>query len=150
MKKIVKKHPAKAKQPVKKPVKTAVPKSSMVSTVHRHKPDRLAFMTADLIRGHIETIILANLLGEDTYGYEINKRVMALTDGKYDLKEATLYSAFRRLEAAGLVSSYWGTEDSGSRRRYYKITDEGKKTYWSRKVDWDKAKEIIDRLIKEV
>ncbi|GHT28203.1 PadR family transcriptional regulator [Planctomycetales bacterium] len=122
----------------------------VAAVLHRFKPVRLAFMTADLIRGHIETVILANLLREDTYGYEINKRVLALTDNRYDLKEATLYSAFRRLESAGLVSSYWGTEESGSRRRYYKITDEGKKVYWSRKVDWDKAKEIIDKLIKEV
>lgn len=106
-------------------------------------------MTADLIRGHTQTIILANLLKGDTYGYEINKRVQALTDNQYDLKEATLYSAFRRLENAGLVKSYWGEEDSGARRRYYRITDEGRKVYWQNKVDWDKAKEIVNVLIKE-
>jgi DNA-binding PadR family transcriptional regulator len=92
---------------------------------------------------------LANLLKGDTYGYEINKRIQGLTGNLYELKEATLYSAFRRLEAAGLVKSYWGDEESGARRRYYKITDEGKKVYWSSKVDWDKAKALIDGLIKE-
>ena len=42
--------------------------------------------------------------------------------GEVELKEATLYTAFRRLEAAGLIQSYWGSETSGARRRYYAIT----------------------------
>jgi DNA-binding PadR family transcriptional regulator len=108
-----------------------------------------SFMTSDLIRGHTETIILANLIKGDTYGYEINKRIQAITSNIYELKEATLYSAFRRLEKAGLVKSYWGTEENGARRRYYTITNEGKSTYWTSKVDWDKAKELIDGLIRE-
>jgi DNA-binding PadR family transcriptional regulator len=108
-----------------------------------------SFMTSDLIRGHTETIILANLIKGDTYGYEINKRIQGLTGNIYELKEATLYSAFKRLEKAGLVKSYWGTEDTGARRRYYSITDKGKSTYWASKVDWDKAKELIDGLIRE-
>jgi DNA-binding PadR family transcriptional regulator len=108
-----------------------------------------SFMTSDLIRGHTETIILANLVKGDTYGYEINKRIQELTGNIYELKEATLYSAFRRLEKTGLVKSYWGTEETGARRRYYSITDEGKSTYWANKVDWDKAKELIDGLIRE-
>jgi DNA-binding PadR family transcriptional regulator len=48
-----------------------------------------------------------------------------------------------------LVKSYWGSEETGARRRYYSITDEGKSAYWSSKVDWDKAKELIDGLIRE-
>jgi DNA-binding PadR family transcriptional regulator len=108
-----------------------------------------SFMTSDLIRGHTETIILANLIKGDTYGYEINKRIQGMTGNIYELKEATLYSAFRRLEKAGLVKSYWGSEETGARRRYYSITDEGKSTYWASKVDWDKAKELIDGLIRE-
>ncbi len=106
-------------------------------------------MTSDLIRGHTETIILANLLQGDSYGYEINKRIQGLTDNLYELKEATLYSAFKRLEMAGLIKSYWGDKESGARRRYYSITDEGKSVYWQSKVDWEQAKQLIDGLIKE-
>ncbi|NLL00361.1 MAG: PadR family transcriptional regulator, partial [Clostridiales bacterium] len=58
-------------------------------------------ITSDLIRGHTETIILAQLYNDDSYGYEINKAIQQKTDGEYELKEATLYSAFRRLEQAG-------------------------------------------------
>ena len=63
-------------------------------------------ITADLIRGNTETIILAQLLRHDSYGYEINKTVRQISDSRYELKEATLYSAFRRLEDTGQIESY--------------------------------------------
>ena len=47
-------------------------------------------ITADLIRGNTETIILAQLLRHDSYGYEINKTVRQISDSRYELKEATL------------------------------------------------------------
>ncbi|HKM04638.1 MAG TPA: PadR family transcriptional regulator, partial [Lachnospiraceae bacterium] len=67
-------------------------------------------ITSDLLRGHTETIILSNLLGQDSYGYQINKEIMKKTNGRYELKEATLYSAFRRLEQSGCIRTYWGDE----------------------------------------
>ncbi len=124
-------------------------KKKTKATGRTGKDTGFSFMTSDLIRGHTETIILANLLQGDTYGYEINKRIEALTGDLYVLKEATLYSAFRRLEAAGLIRSYWGDQESGARRRYYSITDIGRSVYWQSKVDWEKAKMLIDGLIRE-
>ena len=106
-------------------------------------------IASDLIRGHTETIILANLLARDSYGYEINKSIQQKTAGQYELKEATLYTAFRRLEQEGLISSYWGDETSGARRRYYAITTRGRVTFARLKVEWNAAKEVIDTLITE-
>ena len=88
-------------------------------------------IASDLIRGHTDTIILAQLLQEDSYGYKINKRIQELTQNEYELKEATLYTAFRRLEEAGYICSYWGNENTGARRRYYTITPEGRNAYRS-------------------
>jgi len=104
-------------------------------------------ITSDLIRGHTETIILARLMMKDSYGYEINKTIQEKTDHQYELKEATLYSAFRRLEQAGFILSYWGDETTGARRRYYSITPIGKAAYTNNKKDWKEAKELIDKLI---
>ncbi|AMC93825.1 PadR family transcriptional regulator [Erysipelothrix larvae] len=104
-------------------------------------------ITSDLLRGHTETIILAHLAQDDSYGYEINKSVKTLTSGDYELKEATLYSAFRRLEDQGLIQSYWGDQDSGARRRYYTITSVGRKALERNHEDWEEAKKIIDSLI---
>jgi len=87
-------------------------------------------------------------MDNDNYGYEINKSIQQRTDGKYELKEATLYTAFRRLEQAGCITSYWGDEMTGARRRYYSITDKGRDTYSTLLTDWKAAKETIDKLIE--
>ena len=105
-------------------------------------------ITADLIRGHTDTIILAALLREDSYGYRINRRLCELTDGRYELKEATLYTAFKRLEEAGYIRSYWGDEATGARRRYYAITSGGRSAYERMMGEWQEASAMIEKLIR--
>ncbi len=102
-------------------------------------------ITSDIIRGHTDTIILAQLEEQDSYGYQINKFIQERTG--YVLKDATLYSAFRRLEELDYINSYWGEQDSGARRRYYSITKKGKLALKQMKEEWQEAKEIIDKLI---
>jgi DNA-binding PadR family transcriptional regulator len=104
-------------------------------------------ITSDLIRGHTDTIILAQLIKGDSYGYEINKAIREKTEDRYELKEATLYTAFKRLEELGCISAYWGDENSGARRRYYTITPLGRQTYEQLFADWKTAKKLIDKLI---
>lgn len=104
-------------------------------------------ITAELIRGHTETIILAHLLPRDSYGYEINKGIQDRSGGRYELKEATLYGAFRRLEEAGSIQSYWGDEQTGARRRYYRITTEGRNVYARNRAEWLETRQLIDLLL---
>ena len=81
-------------------------------------------ISTDLIHGHTDTIILNVLRQGDSYGYEIYKKIIELSGNQYELKEATLYTAFRRLEQDGYVWSYWDeTQGVGAKCR---ITDEGK------------------------
>ncbi|MBQ8356360.1 MAG: helix-turn-helix transcriptional regulator [Clostridia bacterium] len=105
-------------------------------------------IASDLIRGHTDTIILGLLAVGDSYGYRINKAIRTATDGEYELKEATLYTAFRRLEDAGCIRSYWGDEESGARRRYYAITDRGREVYRQSLLEWERANRLIDKLIR--
>ncbi len=105
-------------------------------------------IAGDLIRGHTDAIILARLLQGDSYGYEINKTIHAMTSGRFELKEATLYTAFKRLEELGFIRSYWGTEGSGARRRYYSITPAGKIASGRLKAEWLETKEIMDHLLE--
>lgn len=103
-------------------------------------------IAGDLIRGHTDAIILARLMGGDSYGYEIGKAVNRLSGGRLELKEATLYTAFRRLEQAGFVASYWGGKASGARRRYYTITADGRAECLRLLGEWEDTKEIMDQL----
>jgi|SRR5690554_1844266 len=107
----------------------------------------MSSITSDILRGHTETIILKNLLTKDSYGYEINKSIQEQTNNEFELKDATLYSAFQRLEKSGYIESYWGDENIGARRKYYRITTEGKIYYEISKQAWEKAKQLIDSLI---
>ena len=101
---------------------------------------------SDILRGHTDTIILAQLAKEDSYGYVISKNVQEISRGELQLKEATLYTTFRRLESAGVIESYWGNENAGARRRYYHMTDAGRALYEENLADWRKYRAIISAL----
>lgn len=104
-------------------------------------------VTSDIIRGHINTIILKLLYDGDKYGYQICKMISTATNGQYELKEATMYSSLKRLENDQSIESYWGDETQGGRRKYYKITEKGKDSYVKGKANWEYAKSIIEKLI---
>ena len=104
-------------------------------------------ISSDLLRGHTDTIILKLLLDGDKYGYEISKLIQTNSSGEYELKEATMYSSLKRLEADGSITSYWGDETQGGRRRYYSITKKGKQLYSENKNNWEYAKRILDNLL---
>ncbi|HWT39771.1 MAG TPA: PadR family transcriptional regulator, partial [Dongiaceae bacterium] len=104
-------------------------------------------LSSDLLRGHTDTIILKLLLDGDKYGYEITKRITELSGGEYELKEATMYSSLKRLEHDGHITSYWGDESQGGRRKYYHVTASGQQLYQTNKQAWDTAKVILDTLL---
>lgn len=109
-----------------------------------------ASINSDLIRGHINTIILKALFDGDKYGYEICKDVEVRTKGKFILKKPTLYSALKRLEKEGYITSYWGgTTSNGGRCRYYSITELGREISSQNISEWEYSRTVIDKLISE-
>lgn len=107
----------------------------------------MAGIDSDLIRGHIDTIILKSLFEGDKYGLEIIQEIEEKSNGSYELKQPTLYSCLKRLETQGLISSYWEDSEIGGRRHYYTLTDLGKQEYQNNQQEWLRSKEIIDNLI---
>jgi len=106
-------------------------------------------ISSDVIRGYNDTIILYLLLDGESYGYEISKNIKELSDGKYIMKETTLYSAFSRLESNGYIESFYGEESFGKRRTYYRITPNGLAYYKEKCEEWELTKDVINRFIKE-
>ncbi|MDM5340562.1 PadR family transcriptional regulator [Fictibacillus enclensis] len=104
-------------------------------------------ITSDLLRGHTDTMILRLLSEADRYGYEIVKLIAERSDGNYELKEATMYSSLRRLEADGDVEWYWGDGSQGGRRKYFKITEKGKATHAKNISNWEYAKRVLEKLL---
>ena len=102
---------------------------------------------SDLLRGHTDTIVLGVLRSTDRYGFEIYKTIRDATDGRYEIKEATLYATFRRLDKDGLVEAYWGDETQGGRRKYYAITDAGRAFQAQSVRDWRATQRILTTLL---
>ena len=105
-------------------------------------------MQSDLIRGSLDTILLGFIKEKDRYGYEICKLAKERSAGDFELKEPSMYSTIRRLEAQGCIEGYWGDETQGGRRKYYRITPKGSKTLEKNIENWDFAKSVIDRLLE--
>lgn len=104
---------------------------------------------SDLIRGHLETIILKLIIEQDRYGYDIASCIKERTSGQFALKEATLYSALNRLENKQIIESYVGKKTHGKKRRYYKITTLGKAYYYEKIKQWNHFKDLLETLLEE-
>ncbi|SHN23384.1 PadR family transcriptional regulator [Gracilibacillus kekensis] len=104
-------------------------------------------ISSDVIRGYNDTIILYLLLEKASYGYEISKRIKELSDGKYVIKETTLYSAFNRLLKKGYIESFHKEQTFGKKRTYYNITETGLLYYQEKCREWELTKEVINQFI---
>ena len=108
-------------------------------------------ISADLIRGHINTIILRTLYDGDKYGYDIISEIEKKSGGMYTLKQPTLYSALKRLESLQYVKSYYDefSSSNGGRRKYFTLTDLGKQVTERNLSEWEYSRTIIDSLISD-
>ena len=112
------------------------------------KEKEMVEISSDIIRGYNDTMILFLLLEEPSYGYELSKQIKSLSDGKYVIKETTLYSAFSRMEKNGYIESFVSeAQDTGKKRTYYKITEEGRRYYLEKCEEWQLTKEVVERFI---
>lgn len=105
-------------------------------------------ISSDLIRGHIDTIILHTLIDGDKFAQQISDSIEQKSNGEYKMIQATLYSSLKRLEGLKYVSSYWfDAVDVGGRRKYFKITDLGKDAVEKNLSSWTYSRALIDKLV---
>lgn len=97
-----------------------------------------------MLSGQIDTLVLYVLSKGDSYGLEIYKQLKEITQHRVKLKETTLYSCYKRLETKGYITSYWGDETNGARRKYYSITQLGIKKLQEMAGIW---KELFQMLL---
>lgn len=104
-------------------------------------------ISSDVLRGYNDLMILALLCEGDSYGYEIIREIDKRSDGLYQMKETTLYSAFNRLQKSGFLTSYYGSETFGKRRTYFQITPAGRAYYHDKCKEWRLTQELVGRFI---
>ncbi len=109
-------------------------------------------ISSDVIRGYNDTMILYILMKEPSYGYEISKQIKNISNGKYVIKETTLYSAFTRMEKNGYIESFIADPDpegNGKKRTYYRVTPAGSEYYRIKCEEWELTKEVVQKFITQ-
>jgi len=105
-------------------------------------------VSSDIIRGHLDAVILKLILEKDSYGYEISKEISNRTNNCLTVKEATLYAVFQRLEKNEYIVSYSGQITHGGKRKYYKITQLGRDFLEEKVSEWQTIKDIINTFLE--
>jgi PadR family transcriptional regulator PadR len=93
-------------------------------------------MEKDLRKGSARVLILAMLAERPMYGYQIAKELKGRSKGYFAFKEGTLYPALHGLEKEGLLTSQWEVVDKGPSRKYYRLTDDGRKALTDSVEEW--------------
>lgn len=103
-------------------------------------------ISSDLIRGHIDTIILHTLLSSDKHAQQISDAIEEKSQNQYKINQATLYSSLKRLETLKFATSYWNDADGG-RRKFFKLTADGKNYVDENLSSWSYSRSVIDKLM---
>ncbi|HEX3315191.1 MAG TPA: helix-turn-helix transcriptional regulator [Gemmataceae bacterium] len=93
-------------------------------------------LSKDLVAASASPLILSLLDEGESYGYAILQRVHALTDGEIEWTDGMLYPVLHRLEAAGSIASRWEVGESNRRRKYYRLTNAGRRALESQRAQW--------------
>jgi PadR family transcriptional regulator, regulatory protein PadR len=89
-----------------------------------------------LKKGTAELLVLAQLEGQPRHGYEIAQEIAARAAGGVSFQPASLYPVLYRLERRGLIAGRWVERAGQRRRRYYRLTAEGRRVLAERRKSW--------------
>src|SRR5215467_299733 len=93
-------------------------------------------VSKDLVAASTTPLVLAILAEGDSYGYAIIKRVAELSGGHLEWTDGMLYPVLHRLERFGHVEARWEAAESGRRRKYYRITSQGRERLAQERRQW--------------
>lgn len=101
-----------------------------------------------LVAASTKPVILGLLLTGETYGYQILQRVRQLSGGSLKWSSAMLYPVLRRMEKDGLIRSDWRLSPENRMRKYYKLTELGRKEFEVEKAHWLDIQNALSRIWK--
>lgn len=104
-------------------------------------------MKAEMLKGHLDAIVLAALEAGPAHGYAIIETIKKASSATFDLPEGTVYPALHRLEVAGLLASTWTTPLGGRKRRVYSLTGNGTAALAERRKSWSKFSRAVDTML---
>src|SRR5215467_14021456 len=93
-------------------------------------------VTKDLVAASATPLVLAILAEGESYGYAIIKRVAELSGGHLQWTDGMLYPVLHRLERQRLVAAKWSASENGRKRKYYRITRDGRAELAAQRRQW--------------
>ena len=103
-------------------------------------------VSKNLMAASTKPLILAILASREMYGYQIIQEVIELSGGTLEWSEGMLYPVLHKLERERLVRSQWRMSETGRRRKYYRLTEQGLKELEKEKSQWKKVNELLSNL----
>lgn len=100
-----------------------------------------------LLSGSTRLLVLSVLEKKDDYGWGIIMQLAERSDKTFEMREGTLYPVLHALEAEGMIASYEQNIPAGRRRKYYHITDAGRKELARQKEQWEAFANGVDRVL---
>lgn len=101
-------------------------------------------MDAQLKKGLLEVCVLVSLKKEESYGYKIISDISPYIE----VSESTLYPILKRLEATGCLTTRT-KEYNGRLRKYYMITEAGKRKIKESIVDLNELRRVYEFIYRE-
>ena len=105
-------------------------------------------MPIELVRGHLDGLLLAVLAEGPGHGYELSRRLTERSGGELGAQEGSLYPALHRLEHKGWLKAEWKMSEANRRAKYYSLTQSGKKQLLAEQSKWNELVETIGRVMK--
>ncbi len=103
-------------------------------------------MRGDILKNHLELLVLNALKAGPGHGYSIIRAIRDRSDGEFEILEGSLYPALHRLERDGLVTSSWANA-AGRKRRVYKLSRKGRATLAQQERDWRRFERAMNLIL---
>lgn len=104
-------------------------------------------MKGQALKGHLDLLVLSVLANGPLHGYGVIEQLRVRSGEAFDLPEGTIYPVLHRLEAGGLLASEW-SEQSGRRRRTYRLSVEGREALVAERSAWEAFANAVGSVLK--
>jgi PadR family transcriptional regulator PadR len=105
-------------------------------------------LTKELVAASTVPLVLSVLTRGESYGYELIQSVRELSGGRIEWTEGMLYPVLHWMDAEGLIESEWREAETGRKRKYYRLRQEGRKALQDERQQWLTVHETLTKLWK--
>jgi transcriptional regulator len=104
-------------------------------------------MSADVLRGTLDLLVLKTLTLQPMHGWGISQRIQQHSRSVLDVNQGSLYPALQRLEQREWIESEWRTTDNNRRARFYRLTAKGRRALGAETDSWRRYVTAVEDIL---